>query len=749
MADERSRTVWERLEPIARDEDLGGTLRGELADPLWLLTRQRQFGEFAGEDAGSPVEVDLQYRQDRVDRVGVGDSVDPYDPTASPPLEALIEREPVAAAADDPVDRLRSAGGFSDLPAIREAVDGDPEAPNHAVRAEAGMHFLDRLRRAYRDANPSGALPTPSWFHEALHLQRPPVADGPARRFADVFDGEAADEPSRGLDGHVLYVALRVAEPALTDPETDPDWAALGDPVSVPFVDVLPGTDGESVPVVARDTFVEAAEGFLDWYRSLYDEPGGGEDAWDPDRLEYSAAVSAGSGDVETTFEAREYLGGHLDWYDFEASDGTLELDGDGSADGGEETDGDGSSPKTLTTLPTKTTFRGMPASRLWELEDADVDLASISAAGDDLARLFLLEFALLAGDDWFSIPVEAPVGSVTRVTSLTVMDTFGETTGPVEATVDRSDATGWDLFTFDLPGATEPGLFLPPVLGTSLGGEVVESVRYGRDEMANLLFGIETTVEGALGEPLDRARFRRPSLAIAELDPAPDELGGAAAAREESVVLENPGDDVLGLSGWELRVADPDSGAETTVGLPDRAVPAEGTLRVVTGSGADTDDVAHLGRTAPLLDRDSVVSVHKPTADGPGLVSIEAVEPASVEGLPAYRLATEVPDHWFPYLPTGTGLPVRFELALLLDADALAGTVDMVPEPLGRILDPEAGIFGEEVGRTGRVVERSYQASAWLDGRSHVWSTREVGPGTGEVSSGLRFDFLEDDGAP
>lgn len=744
MPDERSRTIWERLEPIARDEDMQGTLRGELADPLWLLTRQRQFGEFAGEDAGSPVEVALEYEQDRVNRVGVGESVDPYDPAADPPLETLVEREPVAAEVGNYYDVIRTEHGMAFLEPLREAVEDDPTAPNHAIRAEAGMHFLDRFRRAYHDDYPSAPLPTPSWFEPALFLTRPPAADGPARRFADVFDGEAADEPSRGLDGHLLYAALRVAVPGIADPSSTTDWSAVSDPVDFPFVDDVPGVDDDTVEPVARDAlFVGVAEGFVEWYRNLYDEPVGAEDAWDPDRLEYAAAVSAGEGTVETTFTAEEYEGGRLDWYDFAASDGTLTLTDDQDGDGGGGAGAGG--PETLDSLPTKANFQGMPASRLWELEDANVDLASVSAAGDDLARLFLLEFALIAGDDWFSIPIEAPVGSVTRVTDLDVRDTFGVTTESVDATANRSDATGWDLFTFDLPGATEPGLFLPPVLGTSGTGEVVEAVRFGRDEMANLVFGIETTVEGTLGDPLDRTEFRGPSLSLGELQPAPTDLSGAAAAREESVELSNPGDDDLEVDGWELRVEDAETGADTTVGLPTLTIPAEGSIRVVTGTGVDTEEAVHLDLSDPLLSADAIVSVRKPTDDGMGLVTLEAVEPERVEGLPAYRLATEVEDHWFPYLPANTGLPQRFELGLLLDADALAGTLDMVPEPMGRVLDPTASIYAEEISRTGRVVERYFQASAWLDGRSHVWSTREVGPGTGEVSSGLRFDFLED----
>ncbi|MFC7075976.1 hypothetical protein [Haloarcula halophila] len=730
MADERSHTVWERLEPVARNEDLQGTLRGELADPLWLLSRQRQFGEFAGEDAGSPVEVAVEYYHDHVDHVEVGSATDPYDPKTDPPVETLVEREPVAAEADD-----------------------GREAPNHALRAEAGMNVLDRLRRAV-DADSGPPLPEPDWFEAAYHLDRPDVADGPARRFADVFDGEDDPATPRGLDGHAVYGKLTEAAPGVADSGTTTDWLGVSDPVDVLF------TDG--APDVAKSLFKGVAKGFAEWYAGLFDEPSETEDAWDPARMEYSAAVSAGTGTGRTTLEAREYEGGRLDWYDFESTNRSL-VDEDGDS-----TDSGSENPHSLSELPTNTRFRGMPASRLWEMEDADVDLASMTAAGDDLSRLFMLEFALIAGDDWFSLPIEAPVGSVTRVSTLSVTDTFDKTTADIPATVNRSDAAEWDMFTFDLPNHDEPGLFLPPVLGTSQSGEVIEEVLYGRDEMANLVFGLESTVEGALGDPLDREEFRAPSLGIEELHTADDALSGQAAADDEAVVLANEGDDVLvvGTGGdadshWELRVEDPDAAnGTTTVDIPPLTIPAEGSVRVVSGTGVDTDEEVHLDRSAPLLGDGDVVSVYKPVpADegsssngdsGPemGLVAVEPVDPETLGDLRQYKLANEVADHWFPYLPVNDGLPQRLELGLLLDADALSGTLDMVPEPMGRILNPEASIYAEEVSRTGRRVTRSFQASAWLDGRSHVWSSREVGPGRGEVSSGLRFDFLEDEEA-
>src|SRR5437763_11554305 len=85
---------WNRLEGRPRTVDFERALRAEVRDALWFLTRQWQFGEFAGEDAGSPVEartalraVPLQYYQVR------GGVAVPYDNQV--PLETRVEREPI------------------------------------------------------------------------------------------------------------------------------------------------------------------------------------------------------------------------------------------------------------------------------------------------------------------------------------------------------------------------------------------------------------------------------------------------------------------------------------------------------------------------------------------------------------------------------------------------------------------------------------------------------------------------------
>ena len=47
-------TSWIRLEPRRRD-DMSEAVHARVYDPLWMLARQWQTGEFQGEDTGTPV----------------------------------------------------------------------------------------------------------------------------------------------------------------------------------------------------------------------------------------------------------------------------------------------------------------------------------------------------------------------------------------------------------------------------------------------------------------------------------------------------------------------------------------------------------------------------------------------------------------------------------------------------------------------------------------------------------------------
>ena len=122
--------------------------------------------------------------------------------------------------------------------------------------------------------------------------------------------------------------------------------------------------------------------------------------------------------------------------------------------------------------------------------------------------------------------------------------------------------------------------------------------------------------------------------------------------------------------------------------------------------------------------------------------------DPLPADGASArYRLGTDSPPNWRPFIPVHTGNSIRsvsLQRARLPRGD---------PDPMGAILvgpglAPAAYFINEEeVPRAGRIVTRSFQRVRWLDGRVMLWLGRRTMTGRGEGSSGLEFDVIEEIG--
>src|SRR5262249_14828572 len=134
--------------------------------------------------------------------------------------------------------------------------------------------------------------------------------------------------------------------------------------------------------------------------------------------------------------------------------------------------------------------------------------LGAIVAGPEDLGRIALLEFALTYGNDWKTLAVDVPVGSLCQITSLTVGDTFGLST-----TIPSYQAAGgarspWRMVpTSPVPGAAPPppALLVPPGVVAGLRADPVEQVLLLRDEAAAMAWAVEDAVESPLCRSLDR----------------------------------------------------------------------------------------------------------------------------------------------------------------------------------------------------------------------------------------------------
>ena len=66
-------TSWTRLEPQCRNADMGRSVGARLFDPLWLMARQWQMGEFQAVDAGTPVQARVRATSAMLSRCHFGE----------------------------------------------------------------------------------------------------------------------------------------------------------------------------------------------------------------------------------------------------------------------------------------------------------------------------------------------------------------------------------------------------------------------------------------------------------------------------------------------------------------------------------------------------------------------------------------------------------------------------------------------------------------------------------------------------
>jgi hypothetical protein len=466
-------TTWNRLEARPRTLSFERALRAEVRDALWMLTKQWQMGEFHGSDAGSPVFAKLKIDTTRLTKYRPdAQATQPFEYEV--PLEAKVERRPIPLTlAGRPIAfDLRLAMGRQWLALI------------------AGLN--PTYRQGFIDAYPISA-PDPTNKADADRCAHPEVWQ--------VFAALAG----RAMDGGLLYQHLtaNAANHAY-------DGVADVDPVDHGTLDTL-------------------ATQFLAWFqRLILQPPPAGDDAWIPPKLEYQFAASAPfAGGGEKVYVAEEYCQGRLDWYSLDIDAGTAALD---PIAGSNVTGLPPDQPRTM--IPIPVSFAGMPNTRWWAFEDHKTNFGDIDASTTDLAKLLFMEFALVYANDWFVIPHTLPAGAIAAIRGFVVTNVFGERWW-IEAAGSGADASWqrWSMFTIDVhsaaAAAADTSLLLLPTVAKIQEGTPTEDIMLVRDEMANMVWGIETTIPLATGESKRGIEAARQTLGFFEAQLAA-RLGGS-----------------------------------------------------------------------------------------------------------------------------------------------------------------------------------------------------------------------------
>ena len=429
-------TAYNRLEVSPRTVDFDRSLRAEVRDGLWMLTRQWQFGEFKGEDAATAVTTQIEAEHTVIDRIGLaGNNAFPYETRV--PLETIVESENIP--------------------------------PGVFLVVQMGRYFLKLMRGSS----------LPAFTHDLqLLLDRYPLDYTP-----DENDREGKQlllsVQGKIFDGFLLYADIITAEGTSTVFGNWAENAGLSDPVKL----------------------IELSELFRNWYDRNYARPKENTPpAWQPDKLEYEFTVSSPLiGDHQATLVAERYHEGHLDWYSFD-------LDRNKTvADPGETGSPTEDRKKLRSYIPSPVTFKGMPNPRFWTMEEGQTDFGKIDTSPTGLLHLLLAEFGLTCSNDWFMLPYELSINTLCEIKKIIVRDVFGQYTlvrpagGAIESQWQR-----WSMFTHTDRSANPSSgdlFYLTPTVTRIQEGEPLEEVNFIRDEMANMVWGVETTVPSQSGK--------------------------------------------------------------------------------------------------------------------------------------------------------------------------------------------------------------------------------------------------------
>jgi hypothetical protein len=239
-----------------------------------------------------------------------------------------------------------------------------------------------------------------------------------------------------------------------------------------------------------KTTLNNLGKEFVTWYQKTYLQPLQTEDnAWLPNQLEYNFTCNAEAPDASKLLVAQEYYDGYLDWYAFNTQRSTPSNKGIIK----DETD---------SLIPAHIVFDGMPDTRWWKFEDSKTSLGDVKPSTTDLSKLLLIEFGLVFANDWFLIPFELPIGSIASIKGLTVSNNFGETYWIEAVEKSNTSKNEWSMYKMQTNTTkADDALVLTPTAIKVQESKPLEEVLFIRDEVANMVWGIETKVpsnEGA-----------------------------------------------------------------------------------------------------------------------------------------------------------------------------------------------------------------------------------------------------------
>lgn len=263
MANNFDQTTWQRLEFYTTSDESERPYKAEVRDPLWMLARQWQMGEFIAEDNGSPAFTHIKWEANPIQQIALnGNTATPYQDNY--PMEAIAES----------------------VVAPRDLM----------LRVEMGRQWVRMLKKHY-----SASVRVINKFKASDKYQF---------KLPDTNDAKAKYQNAELLTNREYMELLETIKLGqLID-----GGQLYDDYIKGTRISKMIDTQGEKTTDLNK-----LLASFVAWFEKQYTQPKDDtKDGWEAKRLEYKFELSRGDADLV----AEEYYHGHLDWYAFDLKKG-------------------------------------------------------------------------------------------------------------------------------------------------------------------------------------------------------------------------------------------------------------------------------------------------------------------------------------------------------------------------------------------------------------------------------------------
>ena len=496
--------VLKRIDPRTRNSDYLKALSFEVFDPLWMLSRQWQYGRFKAVDCGTPVMVKIKTEKSPIDRLQCKNNEEKaVDDTyfTETPLEYEVEKQNIEIT---PYVRVESAMQLKKMLLADNVAKADfAFLYGEKYKLHDELAEIEKNDKKKNDIN-SLKIENNSALKDFYRFYR-----------------------NRSFDGYKVYQEYT----------ENPNF----------------------LKSVKKEKLKSVFSAYATWFKNKF-LPCGTRDEnsyWSNEKLGYEVKVKQG----KNTFVADDYDTGKLSWYSFDYSDKEINKE-------------DFSKPevKMLSYIPTPAKIPGAPSSRLWEFEDRKVNMGNCDTDYSFIGTAAIMQYVSMFSNDWMIMPLESETGTVLDVKGIVVKDSFGDRFyinqnsemldeydyGKIQRT-DKVDypqviyTDRWNLFGTSYDAAyknrnfgTFRGLLFPPTVLRCEESKPIEEVQFLRDEMANMVWGVETTLNNRCGGTMDGRTLSDKVLnSVDEFNaqlagPQDETLDAKVADAEYSLLIQN-----------------------------------------------------------------------------------------------------------------------------------------------------------------------------------------------------------------